>query len=835
MPQDRAAWLLDRLVAEGARVTPRERLAVAEAVAALNPGEDELAAMVASLVAHTEEDWRWVHARGLALLPTWGATPAPAPPDRLGLGLGLGFGVYVALMALGWSVTHERAPGVAEVGATGVAEAPVEEASAVEAEPGAAEPPAASPNEAPANEPPPPEAPQTPETPAAEPLTLVTPARTSPAALPAETSTPPRPLWPLALSWVLLALGLTLLVAPSTHVQRVMERIRAARDKADELYRQGRQGQVTLRIPKAECLGREAIFAAATSLSRQAVEHPSPHLDVPATVNHTAREAGRLMPHHLPALGGPPLLVWVDVERGDHPLLWAVERVLHRWTREGLPFVRLHYAYSPERLTDPLTQRASPLADVARRHAGAPLLVFSRLSSPHGFVGDARWIRQLGPWPRRALVHVDPLRPAPGWLRRAGLVAFPLSDAGLAGAAASLASGEHRGQRLAPPKLPSVSAKALDRWAVAAACVPNPTWPQLEALRLGIPSLRRELPDPRLVLRLVEHLRGHDGGEPCSDGGESLFFRGEEMARRLAAQRGPDGRPSALEEEALRLLIRQLSEPPKEEESLAAWRRRVRVACYELSLGRRAVEQVLAEFADSPVRDELERRLSQEDRVRLEAGAGGGERLVEELGGEGPISAREVVTAWARMSSRGRLGGAVALLGLAAAVWWLGAPGDVVSAERRVELPEEWEAMVPEVVMAVLTPQPPDPEPEPTSTEPATIASLNQPEEDPPAATSSDPGKAVQIVHGADQPGTLQVKTLTNGALAPQIFVSGRYVRDGKYTTDLPQGVYEVKVVCPTDAAHPSYAPVKQVSVQDGMTSGIEVNCGTGEVNAIGP
>jgi formylglycine-generating enzyme required for sulfatase activity len=800
---------LDRLVAEGARVTPRERLAVAEAVAALRPGDDELAAMVASLVAHTDEDWRWVHGRALALLPTWGAAPAPAPPDRLGWGLGLGFGVYVALMGLGWAVNPEQTPEVAEVGVTGGPETPAGEVSPGEADPIEADPEEASPVDAALDEPPPPEVNPTPEAPAADtsPLTLVTPARTSPATLPAETTRPPRALWAFVLSVALLALGLTLLIAPFTQVQRALERLRAARDKADDLYRQGAQGHVTLHIPKAECLGREAIFSAATSLGRQAVEHKSPHLDVPATVNHTAREAGRLIPHHLPALGGPPLLVWVDVERGDHPLLWAVERVLDRFLREGLPFVRLHYAYSPEQLTDPVTRRASPLADVARRHAGAPLLVFSRLSSPHGFVGDARWTRQLGPWPRRALVHVDPLRPAPGWLRRAGLVAFPFTDAGLTGAAALLAAGERRGPRAASPKLTSVSAKALDRWAVAAACVPNPTWPQLEALRLGIPSLRRDLPDPRLVLRLVEHLRAPDGGEPCSDGGESLVLRRDDMAKRLADQRGPDGRPSALEEAALRLLIEQLREAPADEENLAEWRRRVRVACYELTLGERDVEQVLAEFADSPVRDELERRLAQEDRVRVEAGAGGGERLVEGLSVEGPLSVREVVTVWARVSGGRRLVGAMALMVLAVGLWWLGAPGEVVSVTKRVELPEEWEVVVTEEPIVSALPEP-EPEPEPVVKPPKTPT--------PKPVVAAPTPEPTPTPRGPLRPALVSIRGGTFSMGSPEEALTSEGDRE-VYTNELPQRELTIPAfqMCKTEVSQAHYEAVMGTNPSD--------------------
>ena len=48
----------------------------------------------------------------------------------------------------------------------------------------------------------------------------------------------------------------------------------------------------------------------------------------------------------------------------------------------------------------------------------------------------------------------------------------------------------------------------------------------------------------------------------------------------------------------------------------------------------------------------------------------------------------------ARVSGGRRLVGALALMALAAAVWWLGTPGEMVSVTKRVELPEEWEVLL---------------------------------------------------------------------------------------------------------------------------------------------
>ncbi|MBK9367161.1 MAG: hypothetical protein IPN01_12735 [Deltaproteobacteria bacterium] len=332
----------------------------------------------------------------------------------------------------------------------------------------------------------------------------------------------------------------------------------------------------------------------------------------------------------MPALGGPPLMVWVDVEDGDHPLAWAVDAVLDRWTRQGLQFERLHYNRLPTLLTDPHSGHDWRLDELARRRAGAPLLLFSRLDDPLDYDGTLDWLAALTPWPRRALIDLNPLpdtaRRAAGLAQRlelARLPRLPFTDDGLVAAAALLATGERRGPPPPPPNLPSVDMLRgpLARWLVCACCVPQPTWAQLEAIRVKL--LADELPDARLVQHLLDINRTPNGAEPISSDGRTLWLPPAKVDKVLGADRRAFGGVSPLQRASLDLLIEQLDRARPEAGTLAEWRKRLRIACYELTLGKRAVEKVLAEFADSPVRDELERRLNQEDRVRLEAGAGG--------------------------------------------------------------------------------------------------------------------------------------------------------------------------------------------------------------------
>jgi len=745
----RALTLLDRLRAEGQAISPRERLAVAEAVAALAPDDEALAAMVASLLTHNEADWGRVQARCAALLRGISAEGAPttenqAPPPEAPIpasrrrwawaAVGV-VGVLVVGIALSVLVGDEEA--------TTTVEAPTVETPASEPvlkpEPPtdtASPPPTAA---APAPEA---EAVQTPEqTPEPEPtpahgptLVSVSPARATDTPVHVTFIPPERSPTVTLLSLTLLALGLTLLLAPGVRRSQALAHVIQSRAKADALRLAGRRGDLALYIPRTPLLRPAAVDAAAGWLSRRVEDRPSRHLNVTATVDEAARRPGPVIPQFLPAVGGPPLLVWVDVEDGDHPLAWAVEAVLDRWTRQGLPFERLNYNRQPTLLTDPHGGHDWPLDELARRRAGAPLLLFSRLDDPLDYDGTLDWLNALPPWPRRALIDLNPspntARRAAGLaqrLERGRLPRLPFTDDGLVAAAAFLATGECRGGPPPPPELPSADALRvpLARWRVCACCVPQPTWAQLEAIRAEL--LADELPDPRLVQRLLDMNRAPNGAEPISSDGRTLLLPPAKVAEVLAEDRREFGGVSPLQKATLGLLIEQLDRAKPEEGTLAEWRKRLRIACYELTLGKRAVEKVLAEFADSPVRDELERRLNQEDRVRLEGGAGGGP-LVPILSAEGPLSVREVVTAWTRVSGGRRLGGALALLVLAAAMWWLGAPGEVVRVKWREELPEEWEVVVPEVEEPKpVVSAPPTPEPKPTPRGPLRPALVSVP------------------------------------------------------------------------------------------------------------
>ncbi|MCK6516615.1 formylglycine-generating enzyme family protein [Myxococcota bacterium] len=705
MTAQRALTLLDRLRAEGQAISPRERLAVAEAVAALAPDDEALSAMVASLLTHNEADWGRVQARCVALLRERSAertrtTEAQAPPPEAMIPasrrrrwawawaafgvLGV-LGVGIALSAL-----------VGEEDATTTVEVPAVETP--EAEPVPEPEPETPTAPAPAPEPAPTTGPS---------LVSVSPARATENPVPVTFITPARSPTVMLLSLTLLALGLTLLLAPSVRRARAITHVIQSRAKADALRLAGRRGDLALYIPRTPLLRPAAVDAAAGWLGRRVEDRPSPHLNVAATVDEAARRPGPVVPQFLPAVGGPPLLVWVDVEDGDHPLAWAVEAVLDRWARQGLQFERLNYNRQPTLLTDPDGDHDWPLDELARRRAGAPLLLFSRLDDPLDYNGTLDWLAALTPWPRRALIDLNPspdtARRAAGLAQRleqARLPRLPFTDDGLVAAAALLATGEQRGAAPPPPELPSAEAlrAPLARWLVCACCVPQPTWAQLEAIRVEL--LADELSDSRLVQRLLDMNRAPDGAEPISSDGRTLLLPPAKVAELLAEDRRLSGGVSPLQRATLGLLIEQLDRAKPEAGTLAEGRKRLRIACYELTLGKRAVEHVLADFADSPVRDELERRLNQEDRVRLEAGVGGGERLVEGLSAEGPLGLREVATAWARVGGGRRLGGALALGVLATAVWWLGAPEVVVSVMRRVELPEEWEVVVPEVEWA---------------------------------------------------------------------------------------------------------------------------------------
>lgn len=146
----------------------------------------------------------------------------------------------------------------------------------------------------------------------------------------------------------------------------------------------------------------------ATRLARLGGVAGRRHLDIDATLARTTRAAGRLHAVYQATPRVEPLLVFVDTERGDHPMRDAVEHLLQRWRTTGLVFARYNFKHRPHTLRPAGGGPPIGLQALARSKAGAPLVVFSRLAHPSSDAGCDGWLRQLAPWPARVLIDLDP-------------------------------------------------------------------------------------------------------------------------------------------------------------------------------------------------------------------------------------------------------------------------------------------------------------------------------------------------------------------------------------------------------------------------------------------
>ena len=584
-----------------------------------------------------------------------------------------------------------------------------------------------------------PQAPVQPEERASS-LRLVEPDRTVPHV--ARSPWRPRP-GPLAAAAVLTLLLLSLgyrwrhLEGPTREErrQRAQQGVLASRTRRIKLEKEAAErgdGPVRLwEVEPAAPLERAAIEDSAALLGSIRRWSGTREVDVDRTLEGTIRAGGLLSVGFLDRAIAVPLLVLLDEEEGEHPWLLRIRRLVEAWRALGLQVLLYTFHGDPDTVRDEHTREPLPLEDLSRRAAGLPLLVFSRRLSPLGYVspdapdpsGAEAWLRgwldHLPAWPRRAWVDPDPwaLRDR----RRAkevrllddhGLRRFPFSEDGVRAAAAWLAGAEGI-PPVTDPTLPAVGdgeqEEALALWALAAAEVPEPSWDQLEAIRLECPVLHSALPGPHAVRWLMAYIKGHEENRDrsTSDRGDQLYMDPrlvEKLRDRLweGMARSPELREFRLQ--VNRLLERQLPSAMPERELARAWWQ-FKVYTVRARLHPEEAGELLAPLLAGPLleeaREELEAELARQDRhpglARLAWPEEVRARLREELAPSAGMRLADLLlgarVAWPTRLRR--LGWAVALVALVVAGWL--APGllDLPARARgQALLPATWEVQI---------------------------------------------------------------------------------------------------------------------------------------------
>ncbi len=467
------------------------------------------------------------------------------------------------------------------------------------------------------------------------------------------------PLWMVWLLALVSPLLMLLCVRWWSSIAAYQRDLDDAREKADAHRKHLLERSEALGIPyhidHAPPFSLGAIDDAATILARLTRGEVGFELDVPPTIDRTIASGARISPVFAASNRRDALVILVDVEDGDHPFLDGVERLLARWRTIGLEFERFDYRLKPVKLVSDIGRRQLDLAALARRTEGRPLLVLSRMVRPREYRGGVGWLRVLRRWSRRAWLDLDPrtederdpqheqpiLRRVASELRR-----FPFSAEGLVLCARALSSRgvtfrAARDEQLRP--LDTIE-DTLWRWAACACCVPDPHWAQLDAVRRHLASLNNTLPDARYVQRLIEWVVKRGYAESRTPGsGPRLRIS---TAARLELRARLRKEDPALERRALALLIQQLEAADVSGDPFEALRRDLKIAAHRAALHPEEAAELLRDFADTGVADELKSLLAEE----LQLQEHGGSTVAR-----WSARSRDAASAWTTGQSRARL------------------------------------------------------------------------------------------------------------------------------------------------------------------------------------
>ena len=428
-----------------------------------------------------------------------------------------------------------------------------------------------------------------------------------------------------ALMSMLCALGIRWLLLPRTLRRWQMHSQRDAEAAlAKEAREKGQLLRPSYRVEPILPIARNTVEDCATLLGRLLDKERGEELDVLQTMDATIRAGGRFTAMMQPRRASGEVLVLVDEEERDHPWLSTLMALLELWRRQGVRLAVYTYGNPFPHYLDPHPRRPHEsigLPEVAREHAGAALLILSRRLSVEGFAGEADWTKELEPFPQRVWIDPDPRpvrelpegrAPSIEALASHRLVRFPLTNEGVAAAVRQLVS-EH--ETASSPVWPELSRcqneneqRALRLWATAAALVPDATWDQVLALRAGLAEVSEVFPPPdvRPIQRLLEWVKTESGENPEKQV-DRLFLSPEFQDRLVTKLRQEDGGPTregGFERRVHQILLGQLGEAPRAAEQQIGRGRLVwelKVAMHHALLAPKRAKELLGRFMGTGV------------------------------------------------------------------------------------------------------------------------------------------------------------------------------------------------------------------------------------------
>jgi acyl carrier protein len=405
----------------------------------------------------------------------------------------------------------------------------------------------------------------------------------------------------LGVAWALLARGLRRSRKREADRQRIQGEARRR-----ELSRTAEANDVSRRltyfVPPTPALSHEALADSATVLARIFGHVTVNGLDIDGTITATIADGGRFSPIQARRVFSRHLTVLVDMEKGDHPWAGDIQWLLDGWSRLGVEIQRYVFHFDPSFLCS-AEGFETTLEALARRSEGESLLIISRRLSTRDFRGQtSAWLNAVDAWPLRAWLDPAPIpfarlprdyRLEVRRLSRQGFARFPFSDSGVRALATHLAGGATRPPE--PEPLPSLAdrhiSEAVQKWALFASLVPDPTWAQLQHVRATLPELRTLLPTNSHLQRLLDWAERANGERDAESGdGRTLSLdprRVEQLIQRARLDDAGRPEPERLEARCRQMLLDQLGvERPQDALMHEFWQ--LKRAEHSLALGSEA-------------------------------------------------------------------------------------------------------------------------------------------------------------------------------------------------------------------------------------------------------